>query len=220
MDNKHKLDAPNNESLRSIEQVSDHSELSTLYRSAGKQWTGEVVSHEERERRLQHEQDTRTFGIRKQFWTVGLLAPLPLVLLSLILGAAFTIVNENNVAYYVIPMLIVSGIWAALSFNIIRRIFELFYQHGLRAGPFLIVLLTFLGLSIQIIYVLTMPLHGQQLLSSVMMICAIELLWSIIITYALLLIWTTPTISGGVKVAIIGLIGLFLLMAAVAVTFF
>jgi len=220
MDRKHRLEAPHNDSLQSIEQLRDRSELSTVYFRARSQWEGDIVSEDERQRRRKDKEDHMSFGIRKQFWAVGILAPLPLVLLSLLLGVIFTLLGTLDVRMLVIPMMIGFLVWGVISFSIIKKIFALFYKNGLRAGPFLAILLTFLGLSIQIIYVSTIALHNHQLMSAVLVISALELVWSIVMSYALLLIWTTPAIGGGVKVGILAFLGIALLVSAAALTFF
>ena len=140
MNPKHQLDAPDNDSLRTIEQVQDRSSLSSIYPQAGKQWEGDLVSTEERERRRQEKEDTMSFGIRKLSWKVGLLAPLPFVLLSIFLALSAFGIAKTNIDIMVIPMIIVFIAWVGISFTIFKRIFAIFYQHALRAGPFLLIL--------------------------------------------------------------------------------
>lgn len=219
MDSKHKLDAPHNETLKEIEQLSDRSGLSTIYRSAHEQWEGELVTTAERERRRQHEADVASFGIRKKFWYVGLIAPLPLVLLSAFIGAAFAVVTEDNAPRLVIPALLLFLVWGLVSFSLLKKTFEIFYAHGMRALPFIVTLVIMLGFSLQSIYLLTIPLHSQQLLSAVAIVSTVELLWSIILSYGLILLWTTPRLHSNAKVGIIALFATALLSAAVWLTF-
>lgn len=218
MDRKHKLEAPNNESLKTIEQLGDRSELSTLYRTSRDQWDGELVSPEEREHRRQKKQESLSFGIRRQFWLVGLIAPLPLVLFSLFIGFIFAVFTEDNAPLLVIPMMILFLLWGVVSLILLRKTFELFYQHGLRALPYIVTLVILLALSIQSIYLITIPMHGQGIMSSVLLVSAIELLWSIILSYALIILWTTPRLSGGAKMGIITIFSTILLAMAVALT--
>lgn len=219
MDENHRLDAPDNDSLSQVEQLQDRSELSSIYPHAGKQWEGDLISQEERERRRQHKEDMMSFGIRKHAWKIGLLAPLPLVLLGLFLAGSAKGIALTNINLMVIPMIIVFLIWIAITLNIYKRVFTLFYAHALRAVPFLMISFVIWLLSVQIIYTLTTSIHNQQPLNAVAIVGAISLLWSMIISYILLLVWTTPRINGAGKVIIIAVIIFGLLLSATAVTF-
>lgn len=219
MDEKHRLDAPNNDSLSGIEQVGDRSGLSTIYPHAGKQWEGDLVSQEERERRRQEKEDGMTLGIRKQSWKVGLLAPLPFVLLSFFVAGSVIGIAHSNIDLMVIPMIIAFIAWVGISFSIFRRIFALFYAHALRAVPFLLLLFVLLGLSIQTVYILTIPIHSQQLLSAVALVSVFALLWGMFMSYILLMIWTTPAMNGAVKASVIATMTFGLALIASLVTF-
>lgn len=218
MDGKHKLDAPNNESLKHIEQLGDHSELSTIYPRRGKQWDGDIVSAEERNRRRQKSAETLSFGIRRQFWLVGLLTPLPLVILSLFLGVIFAIATEDNLPQLVIPSMLLFFVWMLLLYGIMRKTIEVFYRHSLRAIPYIVTLVIFLALSVQSIYLLSAPIHGGQLVSSVAIVGAIELAWSVIMSYGLIFLWTTPQLSGNAKMAIITIFAAILLGVSILLT--
>lgn len=211
------MDAPDNESLRTIEQVSDHSELSAIYRRPGTQWDGEIVSAEERERRRKHHEETMSFGIRSKFWVVGILAPLPIIIFALLGSAALAYITEKNVSYFIIPGLIVFSLFIAFTISAIRKVFDLFYKNALRAGPFLFVLFTVLLLSIQILYILATPLHHQEILRAITYVGLAELVWSTVICSVLLILWTTPKISGGGKFGIFALLAIALLMANAAI---
>ncbi len=218
MDRKHKLDAPNNESLKHIEQFGDRSELSTLYPRRGKQWDGDLVSPEERDRRRQKKDETLSFGIRKQFWLVGLLTPLPLVILSLFIGVIFAIATEDNIPQLVIPGMFLFFIWMMLLYGIMRKTNEVFYRHSLRAIPYIVTLVILLALSVQSIYLLTIPLHSEQLVASLALVGAIELGWSILISYGLIFLWTTPRLSGNTKMSLIAVFAAALLGVSVLLT--
>lgn len=220
MDNRnHKLDAPNNEQLKDIEQLADRSELSTIYPHAHDLWEGELVSNEERERRRTKKDETLSFGIRKKFWLVGLLAPLPLVLLSVLIGFIFAIFTKENAPILVIPMMLLFLFWTALTVYLLRRTFEVFYRHGMRAMPYIVTLVLLLGISLQSIYLLTIPLHGQQLMSSVILVGVVELIWSIILSYGLIVLWTTPRLNGRAKVGVLVASAIILVALATFLTF-
>ena len=203
MDRNHQLDAPDNEALSRIDQVGDHSSLSTLYRKSKNDWTGELVSEDERERRRQTKYDTISFGIRKQFHTVGFLITLPIVAMSIIIAAAFALVTDDNVGIMVIPAIFVFLFWVMGTYFGYRKVYGIFYNNALQATPYIIILLLFLGLLTPIIHSLTAGFHDQNAFVATALVAGIELLIGIIISYPLLLIWTTPKLSGNVKMTII-----------------
>ena len=210
MDSNHKLDAPDNESLSGIDQVGDHSGLSTIYRRAKDGWSGELVTDTERERRRQEKFDKISFGIRKQFVAVALLIPYPFVLGTILLAAAFTFVTEQNAGTLAIPAIFVFLFWIITSVMSYKKLFAMFYANALQAGPFIITLLVVLGLFATIIHVLTAAIHEQQGLFSSVIVGVSELLISLVITLPLLILWTTPRLSGNARVGIIGIFVLIL----------
>ncbi len=199
----HSLDAPDNEELKNIEQVADHSDASTVYRQAKEQWSGEILSSEERERRRQHTEDTLTFGIRKQFLQIGILAPMPFIFLALLISTNLAIIGRVDMVILAVPLVLSYIIWLVVSFSIMKNLFRIFYKNALTAGPFLFILYAILFLSIQAIKISSSPIHNYQLFTSVAIVSAVEIVLSIVLSYFLLLIWTTPKISGGIKVIFI-----------------
>lgn len=219
MDRSHRLDAPDNEALKNIEQVSDHSELSTIYPHAHNQWSGELVTETERDRRHQKTQDTISFGIRKEFAIIGVLIPLPVVFLALLVSAAFLMITEENAALFVIPGIFIFLILAVSIFFIYKKVFKIFYTNALQAGPFIIALLAMLTASASIIYTLTTPIHTENGLISTVVVSLFVLIWSIILCFGLLRIWTTPKLKGNTKAGIIGIMTLGLIGWAVYALF-
>ena len=83
MDKDHRLDAPDNESLSGIEQISDHSDLTTIYPHAHLDWEkDELISRDEREKRRDDERLRVSLSLRKWFLPIGLLIPLPFLFMS------------------------------------------------------------------------------------------------------------------------------------------
>ena len=203
MDSSHKLDAPDNDSLSRIDQVGDHSDLSTLYRKAKNDWTGELVSDSERDRRRQEKFDTISFGIRKEFATISLLITAPLIISSIIATVAFTFVDEKNRPILGIPTIFLFLFWVIGTFFAYKKVYALFYNNALQATPFICVLLTYLGLFATILHILTAGIHNQNPLYSTIIVSGLELLLGIAISLPLLLLWTTPKLSGNLKLAII-----------------
>lgn len=219
MDRNHRLDAPDNEALKNIEQVADHSELSTLYRKAKDQWDGELVSDEERETRRKNKYDTISFGIREKFLLIGFLIPLPFAMALLVASIVLTLVTEDNASLFVIPMIFTVLFWVICSFFAYKKVAALFYGNALNAVPFITILLLLLALSIPTIYELTRPIHSGVLFTSSLTVIGIGFIWSIILTIPLLRIWSTPRLSGNAKFGLITLIAVVLLGAALYVSF-
>lgn len=218
MDRKHKLNAPDNDSLQFIEQVNDHSELSTLYPHAHDQWTGEIMTEEARLKKRDKEHEEITTKIIWKFWLIGVLAPIPIILAAIITVLAFLYINPEQMATFIVPALIALLVWAGASYFAIRRIFLVFYNHALRAGPFLVTLLVMLGLSVQTIYVLTLPLHNQSPIHAVTLISGIILLWSILLSLLLLWIWVTPYLRGNGKFSLLAILAVILIAVSGIVT--
>lgn len=215
MDSGHKLDAPNNEDLQLIEQVGDHSDLSTIYPHANNQWTGDVVSLDERDRRQQQKIDTASFGVRSEFAIIGALLPFPIIAAFVPVAATLPLMNDDNVAYFVIPGIFAFFIWAGLTFASYRKVHRVFYKNTLQTLPFSLFHLSVLALSIPACYLITLPVHEGRLLQATVLVSLVELLWSILLCLVMLRLWTTPLLSGGAKLGIIMIIGLsFIGMAA------
>ena len=210
MISKHTLDAPDNEELKTIEQVADHSDISTVYRQAKQQWSGEILSSEERELKRKREEDTMSFGIRKKFLYIGIMAPMPFIVLAFLIAANLSLIGKVDTVILAIPLVAAYIIWLVLSYNILKNLFQLFYKNALNAGPFLFILYAILLLSIQTIKISSSPIHNYQLVTSLAIISVVELILSIALSYFLLVIWTTPKIGGGIKVIFIASITLLL----------
>lgn len=203
MDRRHQLDAPDNEELKDIEQIADHSNLSSMYRKAKDQWDGELVSETERDQRLQKKYDTIAFGVRKRFMAIGFIIPLPLLLAWLIVSVILSMVTEENAPMFVIPMMFTFMLWGLLSYFAYRKVYAIFYNNTLQAGPFVVTLLTLLIASIPLIYDLTASIHDEKLIITAGVVGVVMVLWSILLTLPLLRLWSTPTITANGKLVII-----------------
>lgn len=215
MDSGHKLDAPNNEDLQAIEQVSDHSDLSTIYPHANDQWSGDIVGHDERDRRQQQKIDTASFGVRSEFAIIGALLPFPIIAAVIPIVATFPLMNDDNITLFIIPAIFGFLVWAGLTFASYKKVHRVFYKNTLQTTPFSLFHLSLLALSIPACYLLTLPVHEGRLLQATVLVSLVEILWSILLCLVLLRLWTTPVLSGGAKLGIIMIIGLsFIGMAA------
>lgn len=218
MSKRHHLESPNESSLKEVEQLEDRSELSTLYPKVGKRWEGDLVDPIERDRRRDHAHDTVSFGIRKEFWRVGILAPLPLVLFSIFIAFIFAVTTIDNVPQLAIPMMLLFFLWAIVSWFIFRKVIDIFYSYGVRAASFLIALVALLALSVQTIHLITEPLHHNFLMRSTLVVAGFSLALSVLLSFGLLRLWTTPRLSGKAKVGIVAILALVLLVLAALLT--
>lgn len=216
MDRSHKLDAPNNDALRTIEQVQDRTGLSSIYRQAHDQWSGELVSKDERDARQKHHQETLSFGIRKHFATISLLLLLPLVSFAIAASFALVHLNDDNVALYVIPAVFGFLVWAGLTILAFKKANRLFYDNALSIGGFMFVLYLLLVLQLPLLIESLAPLHTGDLVLATAYTSAAVLLISLVASGLMVFLWTTPKIHGAVKVGI--LVGLLLASMVVAIT--
>jgi hypothetical protein len=215
MDSNHRLDAPDEEHLQSIEQVGDRSDLSSLYPQAKPQWTGDIVSKEERDSRLAAQQDTLSFGIRTYFLTIGLLIPLPFIVITVLVTAALVYIKPDTVPMFVVPGIIAFFLVAGIVIASFKKLSTLFYMNALRALPYSTMVLGMLAIIVFMLYHATSFLHGYQLLPAVSIVSAMTIVVSIFLNYFLLVLWTTPVINGAFKVLIMVTLALALLAAGV-----
>lgn len=209
MDHKHRLDAPNNDKLRTIEQLPDKSELSGLYFTPKKQWEGELVSEEEREKRRSDAIDTISLGIKKRFLAIGLLGILPFALFAGVAAIAIffssLIANDRNAAVLVVPTMFLFLIWVFVAFRLLRHYFAIFYNHAMKGTVFLFFQLILTGLSAQTFYLLAIAPFGVDIIINTLIIAGFALAWSPIVSFILLHIWVSPRLTGSKKLSLIGL---------------
>ncbi len=212
MDHKHRLDAPNDESLGVIEQVSDRSELSSLYFKPRDEWEGkELLSDEQRNAKHDAALVSAKLSARRHFVTLGVLIPSPIILLVLLISWAAAYLNIATLNF-MLPLAVLAVLtWGIISFLSIRKTYRFFYDHTINAGPFIIASFVLIGLSVQQLILLTRPLHTDSFLNNALIVGTATYLASIIITGILLCIWVAPRLSGKAKMISIGLIALCLL---------
>ena len=220
MDKDHRLDAPDNESLRTIEQLSDHSELTTIYPHARDEWEGvELLSREEREARRDKEQLRINITLRRWFAVIGLLVPVPFIIGAFLVSLATTFIVIENLAYLLLPIVIAFTVWVYLSYRAIKRVYGIFYDHSVNATPFIIALLALLLMSVQGHYMALLPVYTDSLIFNSLITSATILVTSIIISGLLVLIWTSKKMSTAFKLASIGLIAIAILSASIYIYF-
>lgn len=215
MDKKHRMDAPNNETLGNIEQVPDHSELSSLYFEAHTEWEGkELISDDERQRRRDKHNETITISILPQFARIGLLIPTPLILLALMLSAWFTYITIETLRFLLIVVIAVVGLWILITFLTIRRVYTIFYNHALSATPFIVVLLSYLGATTQSVYLLLQHSLPASLIGATLLVSLVVYGISVILSGVMLFLWVSPRLSQTARLAGLGAIALLLIVVA------
>lgn len=219
MDKNHQLKAPDNNELESIEQVPNRSELSALYFDAHNEWEGkELISDEERQRRRDKNAEAITTSVRSQFAVIGLLTPLPLILLALMLGAgaSYVTIKTLNLLPAVIAII---GLWILISFLSLRRVYAVFYNHALRATPFILILLSLLGVVTQGLYILLRPWLPSSLLFAILIIGLCLEVASVLLSLVMLFVWVSPRLSIEAKMGCLGGLAGALLLGVLLVMF-
>lgn len=207
MDNNHQLDAPDNDSLNTIEQVSDHSELASLYPSAHNEWEGtNLLSQEVREAKRDKEQLDIVLSVRKSFALIGLLTPLPLILGALLVTAAYTYLKPHDMVVLLLPVVIAIITWLVISYKSWKKLSAIFYQHSITATPFVITLLLMLMASLPVLYLSIDQIYSDSLVMNTLMSGGVILATSIAYSGILVLIWTAQKLSGAYKIGLIGII--------------
>jgi len=205
MDRKHHIDAPSNESLRTIEQIDDRSGLTTIYPRAKKEWEGsEILSREEREKKLNDEKLRLSMSLRKWFLTIGVLIPLPLVVIAIVVAVSAEHFDLPKLGFLLLPLMIITGAIIYASYRAFRYAYSLFYKHGSWGLTFLIALFGLLGLSLHAIFLFTAPIHNGSLTNDSLIVSGGVLLASIMYSGLLVLIWTSPRLSSKTKIILVG----------------
>lgn len=212
MDRDHRLAAPNNDALSGIEQITDRSELTSIYREPGQQFEGELLSAEDRKKAKADELEAITSGLGKHVLSVGILVAYPFVSFALLAVAVYTSLGTMtpetpSVMILVFATVFALSIWLYTSYKAYDTIFKVFYKHALRAGPFLTVMLISLIMASQAIYgIITESFAGQSLLFNVATVSLLTVLYSLVASYILLGIWGNSRLSSGIKALVSGLL--------------
>lgn len=218
MDRDHHLDAPNNDSLSDIEQLTDHSGLTTIYPHQHLEWEGEeLMSKQDRENKQDKEKLMITLTIRKWFLAIGLIVPLPIITIVWLLFFSAAHFNLKETGVLLIPMLFAVGLFGVASYFAYKYVWKIFYNHAVKAGPFLWTLLGLLAMSFPALMYGTEAFHTGDYAIDTLIIGAAAVVESIILAGVLLLIWSSHALSSRGKVWCMGavFVGIFLVTAAV-----
>ena len=211
MDRDHRLDAPDNEALSAISQLEDHSELTTIYRRAHTDWEGvDIMSRDDREKKLKEEQLRISLSLRKWFVPIGLLIPLPIIVMSLFVTFAGKYFDIETLGFMTLPLLIGIGFTLFLSYKGFRYAYKIFYTHGTKALPFILSLIALLGLSLNALFLLTEPLHTGDHTIDAFIVAVAVLLASVLYSLVMVFVWSSPRLTSGVKIACVGIMALII----------
>ena len=220
MDKDHRMDAPDNDSLRTIEQVPDHSELSSIYPRAHDQWEGtELMSSEEREKKRTREQLNINLSIRRWFFIVGLLIPVPFLLAAVMSAVGVTYVTEQNLGFALVPIILALGLWLLFSRLAFKKVADVFYGHSIGAVPYLVAHIGLLVLGTQATYIAASSFFGDSLIYNTLLTSALIMAMSIFLSGVLLVIWTSPLLSSRLKFISVVVIALAIVGATAIVNF-
>lgn len=204
MDKDHRLAAPDNDALKNIEQLGDHSGLTTIYPHAHKEWEGvEISTRDQRETERTKEQLRMMLSIRRWFLPIGLLIPLPFVLAVLLISIGAEYLKVQNLWLMIVPVVAIVGLWLYLSYRAFRAVYDIFYAHSIKATPFFIVLASLLVLSINLVHGLTQYTHSTSVIITTGIVSLGIMAVSTLLSGLLLFIWTSQKLPGSVKLAII-----------------
>jgi cation transport ATPase len=207
MDRDHRIDAPNDEELRTIEQIQDRSDLTGIYRKGAQQFEGDILSKEAREQAKAQELEALTSGLGKSALSIGFFIIYPFIGGALLALGLFVLVRY--VPDMVLLLLAIAALvfWLISSFKAYEFIFKTFYTHALRAGPFVTVMVVSLIMASQAIYGLVVDnFSGQSIVFNISLISLLLLLYSLITSFILLGIWGNSKLKSGSKVLVSGLI--------------
>jgi len=206
MDRDHRLAAPNNDALSGIEQISDRSELTSIYREPGEQFEGELLSAEARKKVKADELEAITSGLGKHALKIGIYIPLPFVTGLFLITGLFLFSGINEILLVFLSFFALSA-WLIISYRAYDAIYKTFYKHALRAGTYIVVMLASILMASQAIYwIITETFSSQSLLFSVSLISLLLVAYSLVANFILLGIWGNSRLGSGIKALVSGLI--------------
>lgn len=211
MDRNHSLDAPNNDELSGIEQITDHSDLTNIYRDPHNQFEGNLLSANDRQKVKADELEAITSGLGKHVLKIGVYVPLPLIIGALLAVSLYTfadtageVASEMVLAFAAILSI---SIWLIILYKTYKAINKTFYKHAMRAGSFLIVMIASLLMASQAIYwIVSESYLGQSLLFYTALTSLLVVMYSLVASFILLGIWGNSRLNSGIKALVSGLI--------------
>lgn len=217
MDRDHRLDAPDNDSLRTIEQLGDRSELTTIYPRPHSEWEGvDIMSRDDREKKQSAERLRISLSLRRWFVVIGLFIPLPFVYISFLVNVAFAYFDVAKLGFLMLPVVILSGASLYGVYRAFKYAYKIFYTHGTKALPFITIQLLLLALSLNAVFLFTELLHTGDYVIDSLIVGGTVLGLSVVYSAFLVVVWSSPKLSSGAKLACVGVLALGIIGATVA----
>ena len=213
MEQGRQLQAPHEDELEKIEQIKDRSDLTGIYRTGQQQFEGELMSKDTRDKAKAEELEAITSGLGRYAFVIGLLLVYPFIagaLLATGLYIATQYLMRDNAMVLVFTSIALLAFWLITSYKAYAWIYKKFYTHALRAGPFVTVMLISLIMASQALYgIITETIGGQSLLRTVVVICSLLLIYSLLGSFVLVGIWGNSKLKSGTKVLVSGVVLIF-----------
>ncbi|MGH7218036.1 MAG: hypothetical protein ACREGE_01125 [Candidatus Microsaccharimonas sp.] len=204
MDSKHRLDAPNNDTLKDIEQIGDRSESAAVYPHAKNDWDGvDLLSGEARMKKQEADRLRVNLTIRRWFPIIGFLIPVPAVALAAMAALAMDYLDPKMAIYLLLPVFFGVFVWGFLSYHSIKAVRTIFYNHSIKLLPYLIAHVGFLLVAFRGLFMYAQTFHNGWAIGDVLMVGAIVFLASMILSGILLFIWTTRRIASNWKLLLL-----------------
>lgn len=204
MDKDHRLEAPHNESLSTIDQLGDRSATAAVYPHAHDEWEGiGLMSGEARAKKQAEDQLRINLTIRKWFPIIGLLIPIPAVLYSVLIAFAAENLDFKQAGILLLPAFAAITIAGYLSYKSIRGVFRIFYNHSIKTTPYLIAHVGLLAIAFQPLFRFAQTFHSGWAVGDVLIVAGFLLGASVLLSGPLLFVWTSRKISSAWKFAIV-----------------
>lgn len=213
MDQRDQLTPLEGEEL--VGQQQDHSGLgTTLYPTPQAQWSGDIMSREEREKQNAKKEYELGRSILPKSFALGALLVLPFAvgLPLIVFFQNITVFAEKDRILYAIPAMVFTAIWIIISWKMIKKAARVLYNHTVSSAAYLLIHYLIMLLASTGIYASTTWLHHHSTYISVIVPGIAGVVASAVLAFILLSVWTAR-IPGVVKLALYGL------MIVIAATF-
>ncbi len=204
MDKDHRLDAPHNDTLSTIDQLDDRSASAAVYPHAHDEWEDiGLMSGEARAKKQAEEQIRINLTIRKWFPIIGFLIPVPAVLYSVLVAFAAENLDMKQAGFLLLPVFAALTLAGWLSYKSIRGVYKIFYNHSIKATPYLIAHIALLAIAFQGLFKVAQTLHNGWAVGDVLIVNGFLIGASIVLCGILLFVWTSRKISSAWKFSIV-----------------
>lgn len=186
------------------ESMPDRSDLTTIYPDPAKPYLGRIVKEEERQQIKQAEQDRVMRRLRRPSLLIGLLTGLPVVGGMILLNFFATnvdVTDRSTLMPLILLAIILLGGYVGMTVSIVKWLHEIYSKHLLKAWPVTVTVVTSMLLVLKPILA-----QGSERISGIAgygASIAALLALSTVLVGLLILVWTTPKMSGVVKMVLL-----------------